>query len=79
MNVYNDVKREVDSMPGNINFDHALLEEALKVGGHKYKKDAVNAALKEYVERHKQLKILDLFGTINYDKDYDYKKGRHRR
>lgn len=66
-------------MPSNIDLDPFLLKEALKLGGHRYKKDAVNAALKEYVERHKRLQILELFGTIDYDKDYDHKKGRMRK
>lgn len=61
-------------MPSNI--DQTLLSKALKVGGHRYKKDAINAALKEYVKRHKQLQIIELFGTIDYDNDYNYKKGR---
>lgn len=65
-------------MPSNIDYDPYLLSEAIKVGGHKYKKDALNAALKEYVDHHKQVKILDMFGTIDYDSKYDYKKARKR-
>jgi len=34
------------------------------------------AALEEYVNRRKQLEILKLAGTIDYDPDYDYKKIR---
>ena len=29
-------------------------------------------------QRRKQLKILDLFGQIDYDPDYDYKEQRKR-
>lgn len=65
-------------MPSNIEYDPYLLSEAVKLGGFKYKKDAVNAALKEYVDHHQQLKIVDLFGTIDYDSKYDYKKARNR-
>lgn len=65
-------------MASNIEFDPYLLSEVLKLGGFKYKKDAVNAALKEYVQRHQQVKILDVFGAIEYDKKYDYKKERKR-
>lgn len=65
-------------MASNIEYDPELLSEAVKLGGFKYKKDAVNTALKEYVYRHQQLKILDLFGTIDYDPKYDYKKSRKR-
>ncbi len=40
------------------------------------KKEAVNQALSEYVQRREQLKILDLFGTADFDPDFDYKKQR---
>ncbi len=65
-------------MPSNIEYDPYLLSEVLKVGGFKYKKDAVNAALKEYLLRRQQVQILDLFGSITYDEKYDYKKKRKR-
>lgn len=65
-------------MPTNLAIDDELLEEALRLGGHRTKKATVNDALKEYVQRRKQLKILDLFGQIDYDPDYDYKEQRRR-
>lgn len=65
-------------MPSNLAIDDKLLEEALNLGGHRTKKATVNEALKEYVQRRKQLKILDLFGQIDYDPDYDYKEQRRR-
>ena len=63
-------------MATNLALDNNLLNLALKVGGFKTKKDTVNAALKEFVERHKQLEIIDLFGQLPSDSDYDYKAGR---
>lgn len=48
-----------------------LRKEAQKLGHHS---NANEAALSEYVIKHKQLKILDLFGTIDFDKNYDYKR-----
>ena len=66
-------------MPTNLAIDDELLEEALRLGGHRTKKATVNEALKEYIERRRQLKILDLFGQIDYDPAYDYKKERRRR
>lgn len=65
-------------MPTNLAIDDELLEEALRLGGHRTKKATVNDALKEYIQRRKQLKILDLFGQIDYDPDYDYKEQRRR-
>ena len=50
-------------MATNLALDDGLIEQARAVGGHKSKKEAVNAALAEYIQRRKQLKILELFGT----------------
>ncbi|MBL7645069.1 MAG: type II toxin-antitoxin system VapB family antitoxin [Candidatus Hydrogenedentes bacterium] len=66
-------------MATNLAIDDALLTEALKEGGLKTKKDTVNEALREYIQKRKQKKILALFGTIDFDPSYDHKKGRNRR
>ena len=65
-------------MATNLAIDHKLLHEALEISGLKTKKDTVNLALKEFVQRHKQLEILNIFGKMDPDPDYDYKKGRSR-
>jgi hypothetical protein len=56
-----------------------LIEEAVSVGKHSTKKAAVNAALVKYIQHHKQIRILDLFGTISYDSKYHYKKQRNKK
>ena len=66
----------MNHMATNLALDNSLLEAALKIGGLKTKKDTVNAALKEYVERRKQKDIITLFGSMPGDGDYDYKKAR---
>jgi hypothetical protein len=38
----------------------------------------VTEALREYVQRRKQARILDLFGKVDFDPKYDYKKQRRR-
>ena len=63
-------------MATNLSIDTKLLEEALQVGGFSTKKDTVNQALKEFVQRRKQQEIIELFGNFPSDEDYDYKKGR---
>jgi hypothetical protein len=63
-------------MATNLAIDDALIDEARRVGNHKTKKEAVTAALDEYIRHRKQLEILKLFGTIDYDPTYDYKKVR---
>ena len=66
-------------MPTNLAIDDRLIAEAQKLGRHRTKKEAVNAALDEYVQRRKQQQILALFGTIEYDGNYDYKRQRRKR
>lgn len=66
-------------MPTNLAIDDQLLEEALRLGGHRTKKATVNEALKEYVQRRKKIMVLDLFGQIDYDPDYNYKEQRKRK
>ena len=56
-----------------------LIEEARVLGGHKTKKEAVTAALAEYVQRRQQREIIELFGTIDYDPAYDYNAERRRK
>ena len=63
-------------MATNLAIDDQLIQEAQKLGRHRTKKEAVNAALDEYVRRRRQQEILALFGTIGYDKNFDYKKER---
>lgn len=66
-------------MATNLALDDSLIEEARRTGRHKTKKEAVTAALDEYIRRRKQLRLLTLFGTIDYDPAYDYKAERRRR
>ena len=63
-------------MATNLSIDPELLEEALRMGGCWTKKDTVNQALKEFVQRRKQQEIIELFGNFPCDEDYDYKKVR---
>ena len=64
------------TMATNLSIDTELLKEALQVGGFRTKKDTVNQALKEFVQRRKQQEIIELFGKFKSDDDYDYKKNR---
>jgi len=65
-------------MATNLDLDDKLIEEAKRLGKHKTKKAAVQAALREYIKRIRQLEILSLSGQIDYDSDYDYKSERQR-
>jgi Bacterial antitoxin of type II TA system, VapB len=57
----------------------SLIEEARKTRGHKIKKEAVTQALEEYIRYHKQQRILEDFGTLDFDPAYDYKAARRRK
>jgi Arc/MetJ family transcription regulator len=65
-------------MATNLALDDKLIDEARRIGGHATKKEAVTAALDEYIRRRKQLEILKLFGTIDFDPSYDPIKLRQR-
>ena len=66
-------------MATNLAIDNNLLVMAQDIAGIKTKKETVNLALKEFIQRRKQEGIFDLFGQIEYDDDYDYKKMRNRK
>ena len=66
-------------MPTNLAIDDRLLEEAKKIGGFKTKKEAVNQALREFIQKHKRVEILKFFGKVEMLEGYDYRKDRRRR
>ena len=66
-------------MATNLALDDRLIEDARKAGGHRTKKEAVTTALEEYVRRHRQRRILDAFGTFDFDSSYDYKAERRKK
>ena len=62
----------------NIEVDDELVEEAKSVGSLQSDVEAVTAALKEYILRHRQQQVVELFGMVDYEPDYDYKAQRSR-
>ena len=65
-------------MSTHLSVDDNLIDEAKRLGHHPSAQDAVRAALTEYVDRKKQRQIIELFGRVDIDPDYDYKAGRSR-
>jgi len=65
-------------MTTHLAIDDKLVEEAQRLGGHKTKREAVTAALEQYIQGHRQRRILEAFGTIDFDPEYDYKVERCR-
>jgi Arc/MetJ family transcription regulator len=66
-------------MPTNLAIDDQLLEQALSVGGYRTKRETVNEALREFIQRRKRLELLKLVGQVEYEQRYDYKRERRAR
>lgn len=65
-------------MPTNLNIDEELLDQALKLGGKRTKRETVNEALREYILYRKRIKALELVGKIDFAPGYDYKAARRK-
>lgn len=59
-----------------LNLNDDLLQEAMKLSPDMTIETAIENALQTYLRQQKRMKIIDLFGTIDYDLDYDYKQQR---
>ena len=66
-------------MSADLANDENLIKEAQRIGQHKTKKEAVRAALREYISLKRRQALLDMAGTISFDPTYDYKVERKRR
>jgi Arc/MetJ family transcription regulator len=67
---------EVIAMATNLQLDDKLIRDAVTLSGHKTKKAAVTQALTDYVRHLQQERILDLFGKVDFNPAYDYKRQR---
>ena len=56
-------------MPTNLAIDDRLLQEALRVGRFRTKKETVTKALEEFIERRRQRRILKAFGAFRFRDD----------
>ena len=65
-----------------VNVDEKLLKEAVSVGAtEKFdtQDKIVNLAIAEFLEKRGRIKeLMNMFGTVDYFSDYDYKKARAR-
>jgi len=66
-------------MPTNLAIDDRLLQEALTIGGHRTKRETVNEALREFIQRRQRLELAKLLGKVDYEPTYDYRKERRAR
>lgn len=65
-------------MATNLSIDPELLDRALEVSGERTKKAAVTKALREFIARRQQKRLLELFGKLEWDASFDYKAERSR-
>ena len=63
-------------MPTSFNINPELLQEAIDLETNTPIEVLVEKALRDYIDQYKRLKVIELFGTIDYDEDYDYKEQR---
>lgn len=66
-------------MATNLAINDELLNDALKIGGLKSKKDTVNTALAEFIQKRKAEDLVNMFGTVEYENGYDYKALRTKK
>ena len=66
-------------MATNLSIDPELIERALALSGERTKKAAVTKALQEFIARREQKHLVELFGKLEWDADYDYKTERSRK
>ena len=65
-------------MATNLSIDPKLPDRAVEISGERTKKAAVTKALQEFIARREQQEIVKLFGTLDWDPDYDIKAERSR-
>lgn len=65
-------------MSANLSIDSELIQCALEVSGERTKEAVITRALQEFIARRQQKRVLELFGQLEWDADYDYKAERNR-
>ena len=60
----------------NIVLDDRLVKEVMKLAKARTMREAVDIALRCFVQSKKQKRLLDLYGAGGVRKDYDYKRAR---
>ena len=66
-------------MPTRLAIDDRLIEAARRLGGQKTREAVLTDALREYIQKRRQAPIVQLFGTVDYDADYDFRVARQKR
>lgn len=66
-------------MATNLALDPTLIDRAVAISGEPTKKAAVTLALKEFIARREQRRIVELLGQLDWDESFDPKAERTRK
>ena len=66
-------------MATNLAIDDELLTSAYNLGRLKTKKETVNLALEEFIQKRKRKEAIELFGMIDFCKDWSPRKARNKK
>ncbi len=66
-------------MATNLDIDPRLLDQARKIGGHRTKREAVNAALAEYIAHRRRIELVRARGTVDFVDGFDRVRRKARR
>jgi len=66
-------------MATNLAINDELLTSALSIGGLRTKKETVNLALEEFIQKRKRKEAIELFGRIDFSKDWNPRKARGKK
>jgi Arc/MetJ family transcription regulator len=64
------------NMATNLAINDELLASAVTVSGLKTKKETVNLALEEFIQKRRRKEAMELFGKIDFVKDWNPQKAR---
>lgn len=66
-------------MAPDLDIEPELLDRALALSHTRTREEAVTLALEEFIERRQRARIVESFGTLDWDDAYDYQADRHSR
>jgi len=65
-------------MATNLAINNELLVSAFNIGGLKTKKETINLALEEFIQRRKRKDAMELFGKIDFRNDWNPRIARSK-
>jgi hypothetical protein len=65
-----------NKMAANLTLDNTLLRTSLEIEELTAKRETASLVLDEFAKKKKRQEMIELFGTIDFDENYDYKKLR---